>query len=78
MKNTLSISSYVCTFIVRALTSTVVLLGAVAGLAIVLRNATGNNYRMSQENKNFEVVFFTVIVVAEAFAVISYLCLWKK
>ena len=52
--------------------------GAVTGLAIVLRNATGNNYHMDKKNKTFEVVFFTIIVVMEALAVISYLCLWKK
>jgi len=51
MNSNLTIESYVCTFIVRAIGSLGVMSAAIAGLAVADYNATGNNYRYKKVNQ---------------------------
>lgn len=46
MKNSFSIETYVCTFILRTFWSILIVLTAIVGLHIVTSNATGNDYHM--------------------------------
>ena len=74
----MTIENYVCTYIVRALSSAAVFTVAVAGLAVSDNNATGNIYQYKKVNKQFMIVFFGVTAFFEAVACVMYLLLWVK
>ena len=78
MNSNLTLSSYVASFLVRAFASLVVCSVAIAGLAVTDYNATGNNYRYKEVNREFMVAFFSVTAFIEAVAGIMYIGLWAK
>lgn len=78
MKNSFSIDTYVCTFIVRTLWSSLIVVTAVVGLSLVSSNATGNGYNLSKPNHDFEVLFFSITAGVEVLAAILYILLWIR
>jgi hypothetical protein len=74
----LTIESYVCTYIVRALSSAAVFSVAIVGLAVSDNNATGNNYKYKEVNRQFMVAFFGFTAFFEGVACLMYLLLWAK
>ena len=51
---------------------------AIAGLAVSDNNATGNNYRYKEVNRQFMVVFFGFTLFFEALACVMYVGLWAR
>jgi len=78
MKNSFSIDTYVCTFIIRTLWSCLIVFASLIGLHIVTSNATGNNYTMQKANKDFEVAFFSITAALEVLAAVFYILLWCR
>lgn len=78
MKNSFSLETYVCTFIIRTLWSSLIVLTAIIGLSIVTANATGNNFKMEKANHDFEVLFFSITAGLEVLAAIFYVLLWLR
>ena len=74
----LTLDSYVCTYIIRALSAFAVCIVAIAGLAVADYDATGNRYRYKEVNKKFLFAFFSFTLVYEAVAGVMYLSLWAK
>jgi hypothetical protein len=78
MKNSFSVETYVCTFIIRTLWSCLIVLTAVIGLSIVTQNATGNNFKMEKRDHDFEVMFFSITAGVELLAAVFYVLLWVR
>ena len=76
MNNNMSLGKYVCTLPIRALWSLTLSVSAFVGLAMVLDNATGNNYRFQNKNKAFETAFFGITAGFETAAVLLYTYLY--
>lgn len=78
MKNSFSIDTYVCTFILRTFWSGLIGCTAIVGLHIVTSDATGNHYRMQKANQDFEIAFFSITAGVELLAAIFYVLLWVR
>lgn len=76
MNSNLSLDSYVCSYLGRALSSTIVVIVASFGLAVVDNNATGNNYEYSKANTTFHNWYFGLTLAVEAVSAITFLALW--
>lgn len=78
MKSSFSIETYVCTFIVRTIWSSVIVVTAITGLIVSSTNAVGNNYILNKADMDFEVLFFSITAGVEFLAAIFYTCLWLR
>ena len=76
MNSNLTLDTYVCTYILRALSSIVVLVVASFGIAVVDNNATGNNYEYSKANVTFHNWFFGLTIAIEGISAITFMILF--
>ena len=69
----MSLDKYICTFPIRALWSTVISVVSFVALAMVVDNATGNNYKhLKKDEKTFEVIFFAATGSYESLTALMY------
>ena len=76
MNSNLSLDSYVCSYLARAFSSTVVMVIAAFGISIVDNNATGNDYTYSKANVTFHNWFFGLTLAMEGVSAIFFIILW--
>lgn len=78
MKNSFSIDTYVCTFIIRTIWSSVIVITSIIGVSISSTNAMGNNYILKKADMDFEILFFAITAGVEFLAAIFYTCLYLR
>ena len=78
MNSNLSLGGYVSTFFLRSFFSLLVAGVSCVGLAIVVNNYTGNDFKMEPKNKELMQFYFAGTLILEAAQVCWNVFLWNS
>ena len=76
MNSNLSLDTYVCTYIARALSSLTIVIISSFGIAVVDKNMTGNNFHYKHQNVIFHNWFFGITILIESISCVMFIALY--